>query len=251
MMRAAIAFALMMLGGCDRQADFDRLVPREEAAFARESLERLAAQDFAWVEARLSPELRNAAIRGELHALARVFPSGTPETTTLVGSQTDAGPDYWRARFTFEYAYPGTWLLAGVALHRDGQALLVDGINVEREAKSVAERHAVDLEDLTPAHAAVLALAIAVPLFVLHTLVACLRTPGLPMRWLWAAFVLLGVGAVSLNWTTGELAFSPLRVLLLAVGADRPLYAPLTLSVAMPLGAVAFRLRHRLAWLRR
>lgn len=88
--------------------------------------------------------------------------------------------------------------------------------------------------------------AIAVPLYMLHTAWLCYRRQP-AFLWLWVAFVLIGVGRLSLVWrpdlpASQALGFTPLAAALLGVTVGKwPLYNPWLLTVSFPLGAVIFR----------
>ncbi|MCZ6892825.1 MAG: hypothetical protein O7H40_02110 [Gammaproteobacteria bacterium] len=233
----------VFLAACDQQAAFDRLVPEDEAAYAEHFLSRLADGDIEQVEAGLSPQIVSPAIRAELATLSESFPKIQPTSVKLVGSHTETVAGTWRAQFTFEYEYPGQWLLAGVAMHREGPELFVDGINVEHTAESVVNTHRFTLDEKTPAHYAILVAAAAVFVFVVHSLIQCMRAPIRRFKWLWMIFILLGVGTVNLNWTTGAWEFMPVHVLLFGIGVQKLLYSPVIIQVAVPVGAIAFRLR--------
>ena len=235
--------ATVFLAGCDQQAAFDRLVPKDEAAYAQHYLSQLAEGDIEQVEAGLSPHIVSPAIRGELATLSESFPKSQPASVKLVGSHTENREGTWRAQFTFEYEYPGQWLLAGVAMHREGPELFVDGINVEHVADSVVNTHRFTLDGKTPVHYTILLAAAAVFAFVVHSLIQCMRTPIVRFKWLWMIFILLGFGTVNLNWTTGAWEFMPVHVLLFGIGVQKMLYSPLFIQVAAPMGAVAFQLR--------
>ncbi len=64
-------------------------------------------------------------------------------------------------------------------------------------------------------------------------------------KWLWLLFILVGVGHLSINWTTGQLSFQPIYIVLCSIGAFRPLYGAWLLHVAFPLGAVIFLVRRK------
>lgn len=64
-------------------------------------------------------------------------------------------------------------------------------------------------------------------------------------KWPWMIFILLGVGKVAVNWTTGEWQVMPLAVQLFSVSALSDSYGPWELAVSFPLGAIAFLARRR------
>ena len=63
---------------------------------------------------------------------------------------------------------------------------------------------------------------------------------------LWYLVIVVGLVQFQLNWTTGALGVVPLSLLLLGIGFARAgPYAPVLLSVALPVGAIAFLLKRR------
>ena len=232
----------ILIVACDQQARFEELVPKDEAAFAERYLQQLARGDLDAVEAKLDPPIVSPEIRAELAALSESFPKTNPKNIKLVGSNTRVDDERWQAQFTFEYEYPGQWLLAGVAMHRDGADLLIDGVNVEHIVDSIENIHRFTLEGKTPVHYAVLLAAGAVVVFIIYSLVLCIRSPHTGRRWVWIIFILLGLGTVNLNWTTGVLDFAPIHVLLFGVGFQKLLYAAPLVQVALPVGALGYHI---------
>jgi hypothetical protein len=91
----------------------------------------------------------------------------------------------------------------------------------------------------------VLALALAVPAFILCVLYRCVRT-RMPRKKRWLLFIALGFGAVSLNWTSGELDYQVLTFKLLGASVMRQgAYGPWFVGVSFPLGALLFLLKLR------
>ncbi len=237
-----ILLVSIFIVACDQQAIFNKLVPKDEAAFAERYLQQLADGDLDAVEAKLDPRIVSPEIRAELAFMSESFPKTKPINVKLVGSNTRTTDEFWHAQFTFEYEYLGQWLLAGVAMHREGPDLLIGGVNVERIPDSVENIHRFTFRDKTPVHYNVLLAAGAVVLFVLYSLVQCIRSPHTQRKWIWIAFILLGVGTVKLNWTTGIWEFTPFHVLLFSVGFQKLLYAPAIVQVAVPVGAIGFHI---------
>jgi hypothetical protein len=99
-----------------------------------------------------------------------------------------------------------------------------------------------------PRHFVILALAVLAPLLTIYSLVRCVRLGLGRWRWPWFIFIIFGFGMVSLNWTTGQVAYSPLSFEVLSTSVFQPFYGAWTLSVAVPVGAIVFLvLQKRLA----
>jgi len=112
------------------------------------------------------------------------------------------------------------------------------------------ERFPFALAGVPDAYYLVLCAAIGVPLLILYALVLCIRRR--PRAWgLWALFIALGVGELSVLWLprpfhTSYVSIDPLSVQILGVGiAKTPSYDPWRLSVSLPLGALLFLWRER------
>ena len=230
------------VSGCDQKAEFDKLVPKEEAAFAEHYLQQLAAGNLDAAEADLDPRLMTTRIRSELAVLAESFPKTSPKSVTLIGSHTVAREGFWQGQFTFQYEYPEYWLLAGVAMHRSDTKLLIDGVNVEQALDSVENKHRFSLLGKTWQHYGVLIGVSATFLFVLHSLWQCLRDSDVEHRWFLAALILLGFGMVEFNWTTGTFDFVPLQALFFGVGFQKLLYAAPIVKLGIPVGAIGFKM---------
>jgi hypothetical protein len=90
-------------------------------------------------------------------------------------------------------------------------------------------------------HYLILGAALLTTLFTIASFVACVRTPGIRRKWLWAIFTAVGVTGVTLNWTTGTIGFQPVSIHLFgaAASATSP-YSPWFVTASFPLGAVLF-----------
>jgi hypothetical protein len=59
-------------------------------------------------------------------------------------------------------------------------------------------------------------------------------------KWLWLIFIVVGIGKLFVNWTTGQVFFTPLAIQLPPAGANAQLYGPWLVYVSIPLGAIIF-----------
>lgn len=248
--RALLSCALLLcLLACDQQAWFDKFVPKEEAEIARQVLASLGSRDLAAIEPQLDASLAGPETRQKLQEVAAQFPAGPPKSTQVVGSNTMTTSDRVTYSLTFQYEYPDRWLLANVVLQRTGGELKIAGVHVNRLVDSLQNQNRFTLAGKGPLHWTFLTLAVAIPLFIVVTLVVCARTPIPRRKWLWMLFVAVGLVQVSLNWSTGEWGISPVAFLLLGAAFQKtgPV-APYVLTIALPVGAVVFLLR-RPDWL--
>jgi hypothetical protein len=211
-LRAAVGLLLplaLVMFGCDPRAIFETMIPKEAAAVGQEVVARIAAGDFAAVEAQLAPDLRTPDIRFKLQEVARRVPAGEPIDVQTIGAHTTRGPKATTYDMTFEYRYPDSWLIANVVLTDGDGGFTLYGVQLTPRSQALEAENAFTFAGKSPMHMVVLALAIVVPLFILFALIVCVRT-ALPRRkWLWLAFIAIGVVQFQFNWSTGAWGVRP------------------------------------------
>jgi hypothetical protein len=196
-------------------------------------------------------EIEQAADQDSLATSRRPRPDGgrvarrRATSIKLVGAHKLTDDQGLTTNLTFEYGFGDEWFLVNVAwLSKDG-AFAIVGFNVYDTDGSLEELSKFELAGKSPTHYLVLALAVALPIFCIYTLVVCARTRLMGRKWPWIIFILFGVGKFSLNWTSGAWGFAPLSFLLLGAGVTAEPYMPWVVSVSLPLGALLFLSRRR------
>ncbi|MFL6621963.1 MAG: hypothetical protein ACJ8NR_05035 [Sulfurifustis sp.] len=236
-----IAAVALLLGACDQKAFRDRFFPGSAEQFAKSYLALFAERNFQAIEATINPVTKGPELRANLEKVAASFPPERPKNVVVIGRHIVEDHGSREIALSLQYEFSNFWVLANVALHETAEGFLVDGTYVHQRPEPLENLNDVTLADKNVRHYALLAAAILVALFSLLMLIQCLRMPGLSWKWLWAFVIVTSVGRVTLNWTTGELSFDPLNALLFGASAWRETaYAPVMLSVAMPLGALLF-----------
>lgn len=243
-----IAVLLLLIAGCDLEEMRNNMIPQDEAEFAKQHLALYQAQDFDQIIGQLNPQIIGDDTRSKLEELSGYFPDGQPIDIQIVGSHTMTSPGTWSANLTFQYQFSESFLIATVALLKRDDQLMINGINLQVLESSLEEINQFNVGGRGGLGYLFLILAVAIPIFIVGSFVECLRTPIPKRKWLWAIFVLMGVGVMRLNWTTGEFAYSMLSWQLLGAGFLKPMYGPLVLSVAAPIGAIVFWARRK-EWL--
>lgn len=241
---ALLTLLAALLSGCDQNAVFDRLIPQEEARQAQVFVAKIAARDYAAIDEALVPALKTPDLVPRLEEMSRMLPPGPPTSVKTVGANTLMAGGVTTYEITLEYEYPDTRLLAAVAMERHDDKLQLKGINFVPRTQSLEEENRFTLDGKGPLHYLVLALAVAIPLFVLYALVLCARTRFPRRKWLWLLFVAVGLVQFHFNWSTGDWGVQPLSFLLLGSGfAKSGPYAPWIFTIALPVGAIVFLLR--------
>ena len=222
------------------------LVPKDEARFAEEYLAQLRKKNYTYVKSVLGKKLSAQANDEGLDKLVGYFRKGELISTELIGSQVREFPVAWQGAFTFEYQFTDGWNLASAVLMKDGDKIQVAGLSVYQTRGSQKEMNRFTISGKSTMQYVVLTLSLAVPIFILITLVYCIKTPIKKRKWLWVIFILVGVGAFRINWTTGAYAFQIMNVQLLGAGIlAAGEYAPWIIKASFPLGAIVFWCKRR------
>jgi hypothetical protein len=243
---AAVVFVITTLSGCEPAAFVDNMVPKEESRQAQELVAKIAARDFAAVEAVLDPSMRTPNLQVELEQMANLVPAGNPKSVHVVGFQRVNNPGATTYSLMLEYEYPTAWLVASVQSERRDGKFILQGANFLPRGQSMSSERLLNFDGKGLLHFVFFALAIVIPLFVLYTLVLCIRTKFARRKWMWVLFVAVGWMQCHLNWSTGAIDVQPLSVMLLGSGMLKsgPM-APWVITVTVPMGAILFLLRRR------
>ena len=236
---AALLLLALALAGC---GPVKFATPQEEAT-AQGWIARLRARDFDAISDAMDPSTKAGELRATLEKMADAFPPGAPTSTKLVGDNHVTSNDTRMVNLTYEYEFPGQWMLANVAIRSRAGVDSIVGFSAYRMPGSLEERNRFALADKPAICYLVLALAIGVPAFTIFALVVCARTKLRGRKWPWIIAILLGVGRLSVDWASGQWGFQPLIVQLLGAGAVAAPFGPWILSVSLPLGALVFLVR--------
>lgn len=253
MPRWGAAFLIMacILVGCDQDTLISEIAPKEDVEYAKQYVALIQKSDFAAVEAVMAPHLKTAQLRPTLALMASMLPPDPPISIEVVGAEGGRSTDGTSGTdLTLQYQFPKSWLLVQINIRRAAGAVIVDGIYFTPLQSSYKELNAFTFNGKPVLSFAVLASSIAVPIFIVASLIGCLITPIPKRKWLWCILVFVSVGSIGLNWTTGAVDFNLIWVGVLnmgftQLGVDGPYY----FQSSVPIGAIVFWIRRR-AWLR-
>jgi hypothetical protein len=234
---------LAFAAGCSQEHMINAVTPSGDEQAARRYIDLLREHKFDQIENDIDPEVRTPKLHGTLVEMAAMIPPQAPISLKVVGANTFSSSRFYKSNITFEYQFPGKWLLANVTVQKkDGVATIV-GFNVNGIPDSLENLNSFKLRGKSILQYAVLVWTVLAPLFSIYVLVLCARTRIPKRKWLWIIFILFGIGKFAVNWTTGQWGFMPMSIQLFSAGAFSPPYGAWTLSISLPLGAIWFLLR--------
>lgn len=235
--------SVLLISGCDQANVMKKLTPPEAESAAKKYIELLRDKKFEEIEKNLDPSMKGQDVRKMLTKMAEAIPAKNPDTVKVVSLQATKRSDVSTTNITFEYQFQRDWFLINVATEKKGDSTTIVGFNVNTIPDSLEQLTKFTIKEKTPLQYTFLVMAIIIPLFVIYSLVLCLRTDIDKFKWLWIAFVMLGFVKFSINWTTGGWAVAPFSVLLFGVGAYAPPYGSWVISFSLPVGAIIFILK--------
>jgi hypothetical protein len=230
---------LAVLSGCNQATVMKTMTPQEDEAIARRYVEDLRLNRLDQIEQDMDPELKDSNMHGTLASMAAMFPGQEPVSTKVVGFRSFLG-NARRTEITLEYEFPQKWLLAQVGTQKSGGVTTITGFYITPIADSLENLNKFTLVDKGATQYAILSFAVLAPLFSLYVFVLCIKTRIGTKKWLWLIFIVLGIGKLVVNWTTGQVFFTPLAIQVPPAGANAQLYGPWLVYVSIPLGAIIF-----------
>ncbi|HWO32969.1 MAG TPA: hypothetical protein VNO32_29585, partial [Candidatus Acidoferrum sp.] len=143
-----------------------------------------------------------------------------------------------------EYQFPSKWLLVNITTQRTGNVSTIAGFHVEPLRDSLENLNRFTLVGKSTDQYLLLIVAVGSLLLSLYSFVLCIRTKNEKRKWLWMLFILIGVGKLAVNWTTGQWNLTLWSFQIPCGMATAPLYGPWTIAASAPLGAILYFIRH-------
>jgi hypothetical protein len=243
----ALLTCLILFVGCNfkeqLKKQLEKFVPKEADKFARAYLDILREGDFEQAEKLLDPQVVTSKTRSKLQEGANLLKKGKLISMEIVGVNIFETKDKSRNSLTYQLQFKDTWLLVIVIVDDISGKQQIYGVNVKTIPKSLEEINAFTLSGKSFRHYIILLLAAFIPVFMIYTIVLCVRTK-MKRKWLWIILILIGVGKYNFNWTSGQMGYQPISLLIpgASVFKGGP-YAPWIISISIPLGALLFILK--------
>jgi hypothetical protein len=231
----------LLLTACDQKELIRRLTPEADDKLAREFIEHVRAGRVDQSAAMLDPALPKEEAKKGLGQLFGLFKGGEVKRLDVVGVNTFSSTTETTVNLSYEMELTTGWFAGAVAIVRAKSAPpVIRAARFDAIPGPMEQTNALNLSNKGLIHFIFLGLVMFIPLLILFALVMCARTP-MRQKWLWIIFILLGVGSLNLNWTTGEFSIGLLHIRLLGAGfAKMAPAAPWIFSISAPVGAVLF-----------
>lgn len=233
--------------GCSPKEMLNTIVPDEADTFAREYINILRKGDFQTAITLINPELVNPAIESDLKNIASFFDQGELLAVEVVGCNVFSMNNIKKTDLTYQYQFTDSWLLASVVVNNIEGTQEILGVNVKPIPTSIQDMNALTFSGKGISNYIMTIMSLLIVLFILYALILCCKSK-VKRKWLWIIFILVGIGKLSLNWTTGEIGFNPLSFNVQLFGSSlirSGIYGPWFLTISLPLGAIIFLFKKR------
>jgi len=201
--------------GCDFKAQLkkqlENFLPKEADKLARDYIDIMLKGDIEQAEELLDPKVVNSKTRSQIQEIANLLDKGELISIEVVGVNVFSTKDKTRNNLTYQLQFKDAWLLATVIVDDISGNLQIFRFQMNTIPKSLEEINAFTLSGKSFHHYIILLIAIGIPVFIICTIVLCIRTK-MKRKWLWIIFMLFGFGRYSFNWTSGQMGFQPLGV---------------------------------------
>jgi hypothetical protein len=244
-----LLFVGLLLAGCDYKTLLQKMVPKEDDAFARRFFNAVRTGDYTAADQMLVPSLRDAKAESGLREINQVLAHGEPVSVDVVGcnlfSNASSQATTRTTNLSYQIHFPAAWAAGNIAVGHQGGATAIVDSHFQSIPDSLEVLNRFTFTGKSVVHYLVFAVCLAVPLLVLVALIICIRS-RIRRKWLWIIFILLGFVQFQFDWANGHFGVQPISFLLFGASAFRSSpYAPWILGFAIPVGAIIFLVSRR------
>ncbi|MBO0695369.1 MAG: hypothetical protein J2P56_04615, partial [Verrucomicrobia bacterium] len=252
-MRPALILLISLLfAACvDEKAMIQKFAPKDDDDVARNFIDLIRQGRYDEVKPMLDRAVQAKADAATLDQLHQVVNHGDPIAVELVGANVnffkawDASASKRQTNLTYQLQFHDAWAVAVFAIETDSTGRHISGANFQALPDSLQVLNQFTFKNKPAIHYLFFFASLLIPLFIIATIIVCLRS-GVRRRWLWIIFILFGMMQFQLNWTTNQMAFQPISVMLLGASFFRASsYSPVVLSFGIPVGAIIFLIFRR------
>lgn len=232
------------MAGCNfkeiTKAWINKITPPEDDVFARDLITKLQDENYDFIMQNFDKTALGNTPQTTLQKLYKYIDHDRPKSIKLVGCKILSMRGKRRTDLTYQLEFPNSWYTSNITIITQGSVKKAIGFRLNKIPNSLEEINKFTLKEKTYFHYLILINAIGIPIFVIYSLVLCLKTK-IKRKWFWIPFILIGIGALNLNWTTGQKGIELISFRIPGAGIVKyGVYSPWILSVSFPLGALLF-----------
>ena len=199
MKSALIALISLLFIGCfDEKAMIQKFAPKDDDEFARQFIDLIRQARYEEADPMLDPAVAAQAGATGLSQLHGVVDHGDPIAVELVGANVgffkpwDGSASKRQTNLTYQIQFKDAWAVAAFTVETSPTGRHISGANFQPLPDSMQALNRFSFNNKSVIHYVFLFACVAVPLFVIVTVVVCFRS-RMRRRWLWIIFILFGI----------------------------------------------------------
>jgi hypothetical protein len=245
-LRAYAVVLVLASTACSAEDAFRRFTPVDADNRARAYLALFTAGRVDSARTRLVPQLAGPKADEELARIGTILTGQQFDSTRVIGAQTNVIDGVRHVNLTYELHSARGWSIANVATIDSAGSWFIEGVSARTIDRPLEELTQFGLRGKTTRHYLWLVLTILAAVISISTACWIGTRREMPRRWRWVFASLLGVGAFSINWASGEIGVRLFNIQFASAAALRAApVAPWILTFAIPVGALGALLRYR------
>jgi len=238
---------LIFVVGCDisdkLSQQLAKFTSKEADKLARDYIDSLLKNDIERAEEFLDPRIVTVKTRSGLQKCSEKLNKEELISIEMIGLtvlRNTRDKDKTIDVLTYQLEFKDMWYILMVSVIDISGNLKIGRFQVDLAPKLLARINAFTFLGKSFRHYIILLIAIAMPIFILYTVVLCIRTK-MKRKWLWIIYILFGFGRYSINWTNGQMAIQLCYIQLFSANAMKSApYVPWIISFSVPFGALLF-----------
>jgi hypothetical protein len=236
---ALLALGAGLASACSGEKMLRRFTPADADLRAREYLGLFTRHQGDSAEARLAAGVAGPETHRAIARLDTLLAGLRFDSVRVIGAQVSTHNGVRRTNLSYQLHAQRGWFMANVASIDSAGTWSVDGVSAAPIPRPLELETNFTLRGRSILHYVWLALTIASIAFSAGVALFIAIQQRMPNRWRLVLASLVGVGAFSMNWATGEIGVRPWNVELLSAAVVRagPV-APWVLTFALPIGAI-------------
>jgi hypothetical protein len=218
-------------------------IPSHVHDFAQDYIDKMIEGDIDYCFKQLDKAYQNEKAKQFLINMSDSLKNKTLKNISLASQKTTTiykEEPLKIHRFTYEYEYKNLWVHYDFQINEVKNILTVNTFRITPSQVSFREIHEFSLAQKSFTHYLVLFWVIAIPLFMFITIIMIFKDKP-KRKWLWAIGTLIGIVAINLNWTSGEVFTNLFNFKLLGISFSKASFAnPWILSFSIPIIGIIY-----------
>ncbi len=238
-----LLLAALFLPGCGFKGIFSKKDHSRADAFARNFIQILRKGDIAEIKAASVLDLASKGADKKLEKAEADLGQGPIVSVETVSAESyhDYFSPVRQTLLGYQIKFKKGWAKAIVLVDDTKGNMKVSTLYTETLEKPMQEIYAFSFTGAPLSNYLMLLFTIAVPAFIVYTIFLSLRTPLAYKRILWISFMLVGIGTLRYDWSSGQVGFSLLAPVFMGSGVYKAtIYGPWMLTTSCPVGAIIF-----------